>query len=87
MLSWVYILELANGNYYIGSTRNLNQRIFDHQNGKSGYTSKFLPIKLQYSCKFENYPEAIKMEKYLKSLKNKKTIEQIIKQKSINIFR
>ncbi len=84
MKSWVYILELSNGNFYIGSTRNLEQRIFDHQRGKSGFTSKHLPLKLKYSCQFENYSDALKTEKYLKNLKNKNIINLIIKKQSIN---
>jgi putative endonuclease len=85
-MSWIYILQLSNGNYYIGSTRNLKQRLFDHQHGKSGYTSKYLPIELKYSCEFRDYSEALKIEKYLKKLKNKKAIELIIKSQSINIY-
>jgi len=84
MTSWIYILELSNGNYYIGSTRNLEQRLFDHQHGKSGYTSKYLPLELKYSHKFDNYSDALKMEKYLKNLKNKNIISLIIKNQSIN---
>ena len=84
MSSWTYILELSNGNFYIGSTRNLEQRIYDHQNGKSGYTSKYLPIKLVFSKEFSNYSEAIKTEKHLKKIKNKKIINLIIKNQSID---
>jgi len=87
MSSWVYILELSNGNHYIGSTRNIEQRIFDHQHGKSGYTSKYLPVELKYSCEFKDYSEALKTEKYLKNIKNKKVIESIINSQSINIYR
>jgi len=87
MRSWVYILKLSNGNFYIGSTRNLKQRLFDHQNGKSGYTSKYLPIELKYSQEFENYSDAFKSEQYLKKIKNKKVLEKIIETKNINIYR
>ena len=84
MSSWTYILELSNGNFYIGSTRNLIQRISEHQQGKSGYTSKYLPIKLAFSKEFQTYSEALKLEKNLKKLKNKKVISSIIKNQSID---
>ena len=84
MLSWTYILELSNGNFYIGSTRNLKQRVSDHQQGKSGYTSKYLPINLVFSKEFQTYSEALKVEKHLKRLKNKEIINLIIKNQSID---
>ena len=87
MSSWIYILKLSNDKYYIGSTRNLKQRIFDHQHGKSGYTSKYLPLELKYSCELKNYSEALKAERYIKSLKSKESIDLIIKSQTINIFR
>lgn len=84
MSSWVYILELSNGNFYIGSTRNLKQRFFDHQHGKSGYTSKYIPITLKFSQQFTNYFDALKIEKRLKKIKNKNIINLIIKNQSID---
>ena len=87
MSSWVYILKLSNGKYYIDSTRNLKQRIYDHQNGKSGFTSKYLPIKLKYSQKFDNHSDALKTEKYLKSLKNQKIIKSIITSQTIKFYK
>jgi len=84
MSSWTYILELSNGNFYIGSTRNLKQRLYDHQKGRSGYTSKYLPIKLVFSKEFSNYSDALKIEKHLKKIKNKEVINLIIKNQSID---
>ena len=84
MSSWVYILELSNSNHYIGSTRNLIQRISDHKQGKSGYTSKYLPVKLVFSKEFQGYSDALIVEKRLKKIKNKEIINLIIKNQSID---
>jgi len=78
MSAWVYILELCNGKFYIGSTANINQRIIDHSLGKSPYTKKYLPIKLKFKNEYQTLSEASKMEKYLKKLKNRKVLEKII---------
>ena len=36
----VYILECANGDFYIGSTDNLYRRFYEHENGKIGSFTK-----------------------------------------------
>ncbi|MBI3887566.1 GIY-YIG nuclease family protein [Candidatus Microgenomates bacterium] len=48
MSGWVYILKLANGKYYYGSTSNLPQRLKIHLCGKSPFTSKHLPLELVF---------------------------------------
>ena len=77
-MAWVYILQLANNKYYIGSTTNLEQRIFDHSHGKSPYTKKFLPVKLLFSKEFNDLTTANKAEKYIKKLKSRIIIEKIV---------
>jgi predicted GIY-YIG superfamily endonuclease len=53
-MAWMYILECADGSYYVGSTRNLDQRIMQHQSGKgSRYTSGRLPVKLVYGEEYD----------------------------------
>jgi putative endonuclease len=45
----MYILECADGSYYVGSTRDLERRISEHQRGSGAkYTSNRLPVKLVY---------------------------------------
>lgn len=77
-MAWMYILKLSNNKYYVGSTSNLEQRLFDHSHGKSPYTKKFLPVELKFSKQFPDIYTANKAEKYLKSLKSKIVIERII---------
>lgn len=51
--AYTYILQCANGEYYVGSTTNLEARLNEHQAGMGGkYTSTHLPVKLVY---FEEY--------------------------------
>ena len=53
MTAYTYILQCANGEYYVGSTTNLEARLNEHQAGLGGkYTSTHLPVKLVY---FEEY--------------------------------
>jgi len=39
-MAWMYILECADGSYYVGSTKNLERRMAEHLSGLgSRYTS------------------------------------------------
>ena len=64
---YVYLLKSKrNGNFYIGCTSNLKQRIEDHNSNKSYHTKKYSPWKLVY---FEGYcdrEDAFNREKALK---------------------
>lgn len=64
---YVYLLKLANNDYYTGSTNDLRQRIAEHQEGKNISTKPFRPVKLMYYCAFPTKSQAIKFEIYLKS--------------------
>lgn len=64
---YVYLLKLNNQKIYVGFTKNLKQRIQEHNSSKSPFTSKFRPVKLVFYSSFENEITAIKFEKYLKS--------------------
>ncbi len=75
--SFIYVLKCADSKMYIGSTRDLCNRMKAHEKGKVKTTKSRRPVKLIYSEKFENYADARKRENYLKSgtgrcwLKNK----------------
>ena len=79
-MSWyVYILEMNNGKYYIWSTKNLDNRLLEHQNWESKSTKNKLPIKLLYYKKYTTIIEAIHMETKLKKWKNRKMVEEFMK--------
>jgi putative endonuclease len=54
-MAFMYILECADGTYYVGSTLRLQARLWQHENGLgANYTRKRLPVKLVYT---EEYPQ------------------------------
>ena len=76
---FVYILYSKNlGVYYKGFTQNLEQRLADHLEGKSNFTSKTKDWILMYNKEFKTKKEALIEEKRLKKLK-RLSIEKIIK--------
>ncbi len=77
---YTYLLLLSNGDYYAGSTEDLQTRVNDHQEGKNISTKPFRPVKLVYYCAFPTKTQSIKFEMYLKSgsgkaFRNKHIIE------------
>lgn len=66
MIGWMYILKCADGSYYTGSTRDLEGRIYEHQNGLgANYTRKRLPVELVYCEDFETIEQAYHREKQI----------------------
>ena len=64
MNGWMYILRCSDGSYYTGSTRDLEGRLYEHQNGLGAvFTKKRLPIKLVYCQEFERIDDAFYREK------------------------
>lgn len=64
---FVYIVRCKDNSLYIGSTRNITQRVQDYNNGKGAFTTrKKLPVKLVCSQKFETKSAVLKREKQLK---------------------
>lgn len=67
-MAWMYILECGDGSYYVGSTKNLEQRLFQHQEGIGAkYTSIRLPVKLVYSEEYSQVSEAYAREKQVQN--------------------
>ena len=63
-MAWMYILECGDGSYYVGSTRNLDQRISQHMAGTgSRYTACRLPVRLVYGEEYQRIRDAYAREK------------------------
>ena len=85
MKSFVYILEIDNGQYYIGSTTCLSRRIKEHKLASHAGTRYTKQIRLIFYQEFENNLVARKIELKLKKFKSKKIIEKIVSEGSIKI--
>jgi len=78
-MAWMYILECADGSYYIGSTKDLARRLWQHEQGLGGkYTSGRRPVKLVYSEEYTLVREAYFREKQVQNWGRKKR-EALIK--------
>jgi len=62
-----YVLKsLKDGNLYVGATRNLNQRISEHNSGKNRSTKHRRPFTLVYCEEYDNIAKARNREKMFK---------------------
>jgi putative endonuclease len=69
----MYILECSNGQYYVGSTYDIDTRLKQHQAGEgSNFTKKHLPVTLVYYEKFQKIEDAFNREHQVKGWNRKK---------------
>ena len=67
-MAWMYILKCADDSYYVGSTKNLDLRVTQHQSGKgSRYTSGRLPVELVYGEEYDRVSDAYYREKQVQN--------------------
>jgi putative endonuclease len=60
----MYIVECADGTYYVGATRDLERRLRQHNQGSGGrYTRGRRPVRLVYSAQFPTMAEAYRCER------------------------
>ncbi|MGP8003981.1 MAG: GIY-YIG nuclease family protein [Smithella sp.] len=79
MKGYMYILLCSNGQYYTGSTNNIEIRLAQHQEGEgSNFTRKHLPVKLVYLEEFDRIDDAFHREKQVQGW-NRKKKEALIK--------
>lgn len=62
---YTYILRLANDQYYVGSTVDLQRRIKEHNEGQDKFTRSHLPVILVYYEEYQTQLEAWQREKQL----------------------
>ena len=74
----MYILECADGSYYVGSTRSLHGRFEQHLAGTGcEYTKRRLPVKLVFAGEFERISEAFAFEKQVQGWSRAKRLALI----------
>ncbi len=76
---FAYILECSDKTFYVGCTNNLEKRLNQHNNSKSGahYTKIRRPVVLKYHETFSTLLEARRREAEIKRFKRDKKIELI----------
>ncbi len=69
----MYILKCANGQFYTGSTVDLEYRLAEHQLGQgANFTKKHLPVELVYFEERQKIDEAFYREKQVQRWSHKK---------------
>ena len=75
----MYIVECSNGAFYTGSTRDLEERIEEHNIGEgANFTRKHGPVELIYYEEFDWIDDAFNREKQVQGWSRKKK-EALIK--------
>ena len=71
---FVYIIECSDGAYYTGVTNDLENRLWEHNEGihPKSFTYKRRPVVLRYWERFDDINQAIQWEKQLKGWGRKK---------------
>ena len=65
---FVYILQCADGSYYVGYTTHVEKRVVSHNTLKAGakYTKARRPVILRYTEAYPTKSEALKREYQIK---------------------
>jgi putative endonuclease len=77
---FVYVLRSqVDGNFYVGTTKNLQRRLSQHRWGQNVSTAKRLPFDLVYFEGHLGREDALRRERYFKTTKGKVTLRQMIR--------
>jgi predicted GIY-YIG superfamily endonuclease len=72
-MPFVYILRCSDGSYYVGSTRDIDSRVEQHNSGLgSRYTSTRTPVDLVFCEEFDDVGDAYAMEKRIQGWSRRK---------------
>ena len=79
-MAWTYLLECADGSFYVGSTVDLDRRLAEHQHGEgSAYTRRRgrRPVRLAWAGQFDRVEDAFRFEKQVQGWSRAKRIALI----------
>lgn len=87
-MHFVYILQsLKDRDFYVGQTKEINQRLKKHQEGKVPSTRNRRPLKFLYAEICNSIKDATHREKYLKTAWGKRYIKNRLKNDLIDPIR
>ena len=79
-MAWVYILYSKKiDKYYVGACTDLDRRFYEHNLGRSKFTSTGIPWELVYSEEWEDLVLAKQRELKIKKMKSRVYIQEIIR--------
>ena len=79
MAQYMYILKrITTGGYYIGSCKNIEERLTQHNDNKGRYTKNKGPFELIYKESFDSKADALKREKQVKSYKGGRAFKKLV---------
>ncbi|MFC5930604.1 GIY-YIG nuclease family protein [Cryobacterium melibiosiphilum] len=72
-MPFMYILRCSDRSFYVGSTWDLERRLWQHSQGEGAeYTKRRLPVRLEYFEEYERMSEAFGREKQVQGWGHKK---------------
>ncbi len=73
-MAHTYILECADGTYYVGSTIDLDRRVWQHNNDPDGpvYTRSRRPVRLVWAADYDSIEQAFFYEKQIQGWNRRK---------------
>lgn len=77
-MNFVYILQSESEKYYVGSTSDVEKRLYYHHSGKNRSTKNKGPWKLIYIEAYEDKQSALKREKQIKSYKGGNAFKKLL---------
>ena len=79
-MNWIYVLKSKNdNNLYIGSTSDLEKRLYYHNSGKVRSTKSRRPLEIVYKEQYSSVTDARKRENFLKTGQGRKLLRDLIK--------
>jgi len=85
MKGYVYILRDENSQFYVGSTRNVENRMKLHHSGTTQTTKRMKNPQIVLVQEYQSMILARKVERRIKALKSKKYIAKMISDGYIRI--
>lgn len=74
----MYILECRDGSFYVGSTWNIEGRLWQHNQGEGAeYTKRRRPVRVVYIEEYDSIAEAFGREKQVQNWSRRKRIALI----------
>jgi putative endonuclease len=79
-MAWTYIIECADGSFYVGSTIDLERRISEHNLGVGPIYTRVRrrrPVRLVWAAEFDRIEDAFAYEKQIQNWSRAKRIALI----------